>query len=395
MKRVAISAGASRRLLKLSKELARRPQDLRIDVAYLEVIDHNIQQLAIFIDGKLEKDIDFTTTLFQSDRKTRAGEEHKPALLDPGCNKLMNLFSVYPDHEIIESVEDKEKGLIKYVVKVNLIHYRTGNIVAQGVGSCTTNEKRYRVRLSWYSDRALLEAGYSQEELDQIAEEALDNFKDGKPKLYRVADMNVLGLDNTILKMSAKRAEMDACFQLPGVAAKFAQDIGVPQDDKKPPVEEKPVPRKQEEKPAPPPSELEGKKIQDIVKQMKGMDPTLTDEAIQKLVEEEKAKAQGLLTTEAALYLIASSWGIAAPEERTGEDPKSEPIGGDRMEYFKGVLEQAGCNSGLVTITDHGEYVEVKPVNFLGDVWKDFMDALREHGAEWIRDGKQSRWEIR
>ncbi len=51
--------------------------------------------------------------------------------------------------------------------------------------------------------------------------------------------------------------------------------------------------------------------VDDIVNKILAAKPDMTKNAILKLVEEEKAKAGGLLTEEAAAYLVASNLGVA------------------------------------------------------------------------------------
>jgi len=37
----------------------------------------------------------------------------------------------------------------------------------------------------------------------------------------------------------------------------------------------------------------------------------------------------------------------------------------------------------------------VSPKKFLGDLWGQVNDAIRSLGGTWIREGRESRWEIR
>ena len=54
---------------------------------------------------------------------------------------------------------------------------------------------------------------------------------------------------------------------------------------------------------------------EDIIKRILVLKPTLTKEAVQQLIEQERAKAAGLLTEEAAAHLVASNLGINAGEK--------------------------------------------------------------------------------
>jgi ssDNA-binding replication factor A large subunit len=54
----------------------------------------------------------------------------------------------------------------------------------------------------------------------------------------------------------------------------------------------------------------------EIIKRILALKPNLTREAVQKLIEEERAKAAGLLTEEAAAHLVASNLGVNGAGER-------------------------------------------------------------------------------
>jgi ssDNA-binding replication factor A large subunit len=55
---------------------------------------------------------------------------------------------------------------------------------------------------------------------------------------------------------------------------------------------------------------------EEIIKRILALKPTLTKEAVQKLIDDERAKAAGLLTAEAAAHLVASNLGINGAGER-------------------------------------------------------------------------------
>ena len=54
----------------------------------------------------------------------------------------------------------------------------------------------------------------------------------------------------------------------------------------------------------------------DIIKRILALKPNLTWEAVERLIEEERAKAEGLLTEEAAAHLVASNLGLDSAGER-------------------------------------------------------------------------------
>lgn len=56
--------------------------------------------------------------------------------------------------------------------------------------------------------------------------------------------------------------------------------------------------------------------VDDIIKRILALKPKLTREAVERLIDEEKAKAAGLLTEEAAAHLVASNLGLDGAGER-------------------------------------------------------------------------------
>ncbi|RLI08345.1 hypothetical protein DRO42_06535, partial [Candidatus Bathyarchaeota archaeon] len=55
---------------------------------------------------------------------------------------------------------------------------------------------------------------------------------------------------------------------------------------------------------------------EEIIKRILALRPQLTREAVERLIDEERAKAAGLLTEEAAAHLVASNLGLDGAGER-------------------------------------------------------------------------------
>lgn len=129
----------------------------------------------------------------------------KPFLHKPGAERLTDAFACYPRFTVIDSevhhdrrVEwekkrrDDEtgdlevydsgtsKGLYRYVVSCELVHRASGIVVGNGLGSCSTMEKKY-----------------------------VDRPRDS---------------ENTVLKMAKKRAHVDAALSTFGLSEMFTQD---------------------------------------------------------------------------------------------------------------------------------------------------------------------------
>lgn len=106
----------------------------------------------------------------------------KPTLLKPGAEKLCEIYGLAPTIDITNRTEDWEKGFFHYEVCCRLISKRTGIIVAEGVGSANSREKRYK-------------------------------------------NQDAYTLVNTILKMAKKRALVDAALSATRSSGLFTQDI--------------------------------------------------------------------------------------------------------------------------------------------------------------------------
>ncbi len=117
----------------------------------------------------------------------------KPSLFKPGAEKLCELYGLAKHIQITHRIEDINMPFFLYEVKVTLINKRTGEIEAEGIGSCNSKEKMYA--------------------------------KDPIPKV------------NTLLKMAAKRALIDATLMATRSSGIFTQDIedmGDIREDSKP-----------------------------------------------------------------------------------------------------------------------------------------------------------------
>jgi hypothetical protein len=106
----------------------------------------------------------------------------KPTLFKPGAEKLNAIFGLAPIVEISNRVEDWDKGFVAYEIKVILLNKRTGQVEAEGIGSCNSKERRY-------------------------------------------ARQDAPSISNTVLKMAKKRALVDATLSATRASGLFTQDL--------------------------------------------------------------------------------------------------------------------------------------------------------------------------
>jgi hypothetical protein len=62
---------------------------------------------------------------------------------------------------------------------------------------------------------------------------------------------------------------------------------------------------------------------------------------------------------------------------------------------FEEKLKAASVDINLLNIEDKEEVTIVSPKKFLGDLWGPINDTIRVLGGTWIREGRDSRWEIK
>lgn len=104
----------------------------------------------------------------------------KPTLLKPGAEKILMMLGLRSEFEIINSTEDFENGFFRYKIKCKL--FKGDVLITEGLGACSTKEKKYRNQ---------------------------DGFT----------------LDNTVLKMAKKRALIDATLTVASLSDIFTQDL--------------------------------------------------------------------------------------------------------------------------------------------------------------------------
>ena len=105
---------------------------------------------------------------------------NKPTLLKPGAEKIVMMMGLSSRYEIMDKVEDYDKGFFSYNVKCVLS--RNDYDICEGVGNCNSRESKY-VKADPYS------------------------------------------IANTILKMAKKRAYVDAALSVASLSDIFTQDL--------------------------------------------------------------------------------------------------------------------------------------------------------------------------
>lgn len=420
------------------------------DLTAMQQMADKIRDLKVFMDKNLEqgvnKDWEYAHIIWK--RTLKPGEEPKATLLDPGTAKIMNFMTVRPRHIIKQEIDLKTMQM-RYEVKTEIVPFipimyqnpienkmeQVFPVIAEGVGSSTTREKRYRVRFEFMKERDLKVEEWTDDELQKIQDESPDRVRGESPnRLFYMPTAESLGLDNTLLKMASKRSEMDAVFQLPGVAGRYSQEIDLDPDRGEghplPQISPKEAMKNVESAPtleqretAKNPKKVDSAstmtKTESMPKQesvepkaespnIAGFQPAAAApqmprdfkldesaawiaeqvasefsqplETVYAMIYQEIVKGAGLLSQEAAATLVQNQF---AENSTPGEEEWNQ----------ENVVQLLGDDAGRVDITEDGH--TVKPKKFLADLWSPINIKLRSKGFQWIRDAKESRWELK
>ena len=150
----------------------------------LSIIDNvNLQQ----VSGTMQKIAQFQAVVQQTLKQNHdfgvvPGTGSKPTLLKPGAEKILMLMGLSSEYEIVEKVQDYDKGFFAYTVRCVLT--KNGQVITEGLGHCNSREKKY---------------------------------------MSEKQDVYMLG--NTCLKMAKKRAQVDATLTVAALSEIFTQDI--------------------------------------------------------------------------------------------------------------------------------------------------------------------------
>jgi len=158
----------------------------------------------------------------------------KPTLLKPGAELLCVMFRLDPQYQ---AVADRTEGL-SYTTTCTLWHIPTGQRMGSGMGSCSTRESKYAYRKE---SRKCPKCGS-----DAIIKGRAEygggwlcfgkkggcgaKYADKDPAILeqptgRVANEDVADQENTVLKMSNKRALVAAVLNVTAASDIFTQDL--------------------------------------------------------------------------------------------------------------------------------------------------------------------------
>lgn len=193
----------------------------------------------------------------------------KPTLLKPGAEKICQVYGLVPTfEETVTRGDGATEPHIRVLMRCFLHRgSKDGPIVGEGIGSANSFEKKHRyraaqrscprcgvegsIRRSSFEDRDTGDRGYY---CNQKAGGCNAKFSSDDPAITdqqggQVDNPDPWDAENTLLKMAAKRAQVDAVLRTTATSALFTQD----QEDNQPEDGSRREPQRQEARPEPRP----------------------------------------------------------------------------------------------------------------------------------------------
>lgn len=156
---------------------------------------------------------------------------NKPTLLKAGAEKLCLTFRLAPTYKV-ERIEHGS-GHREYIITTQLTHIPTGSVWGEGVGSCSTLEKKYRYRNEYKPTGKKVPREYWDNDRDQDAiggKGYVAKKNDaGTWMIYEASGQqenpDLAEQYNTVLKMAKKRSLTDATLNACAASDIFTQDL--------------------------------------------------------------------------------------------------------------------------------------------------------------------------
>jgi len=168
-----------------------------------------------------------------TEKKDKDGKDiSRRSLWKPGADLLCSIFRLDADYETEECV--RTPSLIYYRLKCVLKHAPTGIRVGAGMGSCNSNEDKYlraAPRKCPVCGKESIIKGREEFGGGWLCWKKKDGcgakFKEDEPGITQqdTGIKDPADLDNTILKMAAKRARIDAVLTVTAASDFFTHDL--------------------------------------------------------------------------------------------------------------------------------------------------------------------------
>lgn len=163
------------------------------------------EELQAFVQAAMVDGVDFGVI---------PGTGNKPTLYQPGAQKLAELYAFSVEFHDVSAVEDFDKPLFHYRKKCVLRRRGSGELIAEGVGSCNSREDKYAYR--WVPAKKLPPGTETK---------GLKSRSGQWGPMYRLPNDDVCSVVNTVEKMACKRALVAAVICATRSSGLFTQDV--------------------------------------------------------------------------------------------------------------------------------------------------------------------------
>ncbi len=190
--------------------------------------------LGLFVRDIMTEGVDYGTIPGTARKGPDGKEIPNRTLLKPGAEKLIAFFRCRPRFKLRRH-EDPDKGLYSYEFRCEILT-ASGDVVAEGFGSASSRESKYRWRTAQRTCPKCKQPAIRQSTKEPgyycwgkiggcgAKFPPGDKAIEGQ-QLGRVENPDMADVANTVLKMAKKRAMVDAALALARCSDLFGQDL--------------------------------------------------------------------------------------------------------------------------------------------------------------------------
>ncbi len=160
-----------------------------------------------FVNTQLRENVDFG----------KVPGTDKATLLKPGAEKILQMYGCAVMLDAVKRDQEPETGYLYIEFMAKAVSIQTGQIVAMGVGACSSWESKYRWRWEWWNDKGLPDMAGGWEKFTKR-----NNTVSWR---RRMENRDLIDQWNTVIKMAKKRALVDLALTISGASEKFTQDV--------------------------------------------------------------------------------------------------------------------------------------------------------------------------
>lgn len=140
----------------------------------------------------------------------------KPSLWKPGAEVLCTTFRIAPSYVLDNQSDDDH---YEYVVRCIGTHQETGKVLGEGMGAASSNEEKYKWRA------AVCPEEFEEADEDRKRVKWRKGYQGAPPEQIAQLRAEPADINNTVLKMACKRAQIAMVINVTGASDIFAQDL--------------------------------------------------------------------------------------------------------------------------------------------------------------------------